>query len=83
MNTDIDPKIPISNKRDNSQTARESNKENPQFGLKFFSYLNGLENFQIVRDMPYDPMHCLLEGVGKKIFNLLLLDLVQTNRSSV
>lgn len=33
--------------------------------------------------MPFDPMHCYIEGIGKKMLNLLFLDLIETKRCTV
>lgn len=43
-----------------------------QYGLKGSSVLSSLDNFSLIRDIFYDPMHIILEGLIPKEVKLLL-----------
>ena len=60
-------------KRELSSTQQESASENPDNGLKFFSILNAIKDFDIFRDFPFDPMHCLLEGIGRTVISFIFI----------
>lgn len=53
--------------RNVDETIQQSGAENPPNGIKSFSLLSCLKDFNICRDLPFDQMHCQLEGLGKNV----------------
>lgn len=49
----------------------EYGKEEMKYGVKAISLLSKIPQFDISRDCPYDPMHVLLEGLGKRQINYM------------